>query len=155
VLPTFACPSVLTRFRACLARQPPVSARTDRHNLVAVAPGTAGGRRLVLSSHLDVVPPGDLNAWSTDPFSGEIRDGVLFGRGAYDDKAGVAICLNDGIAAPWSQFPSPNQFVEVGMLCKEAALTVPSEATATCYVTFTPPHEVPSMQDIITDCSPR
>lgn len=49
---------------------------------------------LVLQGHLDVVPAGDPDSWlGTDPFSAEIRDGSLFGRGACDMKAGVAANL--------------------------------------------------------------
>ncbi len=55
--------------------------------------GRAGGRRLILSGHLDVVPPGDLATWTADPWGAEIRDGRLFGRGACDMKGGVASIL--------------------------------------------------------------
>ncbi len=49
---------------------------------------------LVLQGHLDVVPPGDPDSWlGTDPFSSEIREGFLFGRGSCDMKAGVAANL--------------------------------------------------------------
>jgi len=41
------------------------------------------------AGHTDVVPAGQ-GAWSTDPFGGEIRDGVLYGRGACDMKGGIA-----------------------------------------------------------------
>ncbi|SFZ86402.1 succinyldiaminopimelate desuccinylase [Devosia enhydra] len=49
-----------------------------------------GGKRLLLAGHTDVVPPGDLEKWTRDPFSGAISDGVLFGRGAADMKSGLA-----------------------------------------------------------------
>lgn len=55
--------------------------------------GAAGGRRLVLSGHLDVVPPGDPATWTADPWAGEVRDGWLYGRGACDMKGGVASIL--------------------------------------------------------------
>jgi acetylornithine deacetylase len=55
--------------------------------------GRPGGRRIVLSGHVDVVPPGDPASWTTDPWAGEIRDGQLFGRGACDMKGGVAAIL--------------------------------------------------------------
>jgi succinyl-diaminopimelate desuccinylase len=45
---------------------------------------------IVLSGHTDVVPIGDLKAWSAGPFEGETRDGVLYGRGAVDMKGGIA-----------------------------------------------------------------
>ena len=49
-----------------------------------------GGPVLVLLGHTDVVPPGPRDAWTSDPFQPEIRDGVLYGRGAADMKSGVA-----------------------------------------------------------------
>lgn len=49
-----------------------------------------GAPVLVLLGHTDVVPPGPREAWTTDPFAPEIRDGVLYGRGAADMKSGVA-----------------------------------------------------------------
>ena len=55
--------------------------------------GPAGGRRLVLSGHVDVVPPGDPATWTVDPWSAEVRDGRLYGRGACDMKGGVAAIL--------------------------------------------------------------
>jgi succinyl-diaminopimelate desuccinylase len=42
------------------------------------------------AGHTDVVPPGDETAWSHGAFSGEIRDGLLYGRGAVDMKGGIA-----------------------------------------------------------------
>ena len=55
--------------------------------------GRPGGRRLILSGHLDVVPPGDPATWTVDPWAGEVRDGALYGRGACDMKGGVAAIL--------------------------------------------------------------
>ena len=45
---------------------------------------------LVLLGHTDVVPTGPREAWASDPFAPEIRDGVLYGRGAADMKGSVA-----------------------------------------------------------------
>lgn len=55
--------------------------------------GRPGGRRIVLSGHLDVVPPGDPATWTADPWGGEIRAGAIYGRGACDMKGGVAAIL--------------------------------------------------------------
>lgn len=49
-----------------------------------------GGPVLVLLGHTDVVPPGPREAWASDPFTPEIRDGLLYGRGAADMKGSVA-----------------------------------------------------------------
>ena len=49
-----------------------------------------GGPHFAFAGHTDVVPPGDTAAWTHDPFSGEVVDGRLHGRGAADMKGGVA-----------------------------------------------------------------
>ncbi|PPU92302.1 succinyl-diaminopimelate desuccinylase [Xanthomonas albilineans] len=48
------------------------------------------GPVLVLLGHTDVVPPGPREAWTSDPFVPQMRDGVLYGRGAADMKGSVA-----------------------------------------------------------------
>ncbi|UXA52643.1 succinyl-diaminopimelate desuccinylase [Xanthomonas prunicola] len=50
----------------------------------------SGAPVLVLLGHTDVVPPGPREAWTSDPFDPQIRDGVLYGRGAADMKGSVA-----------------------------------------------------------------
>ena len=45
---------------------------------------------LAFAGHTDVVPPGPLDKWHSDPFTPEIRDGNLFGRGAADMKSSIA-----------------------------------------------------------------
>jgi acetylornithine deacetylase len=61
--------------------------------VVMARAGADGGRRLILSGHVDVVPPGDPATWTMDPWSGDVRDGRLFGRGACDMKGGIAAIL--------------------------------------------------------------
>ncbi|MGI9203994.1 MAG: succinyl-diaminopimelate desuccinylase [Woeseiaceae bacterium] len=48
---------------------------------------------LCFAGHTDVVPAGDLSKWQTDPFSAEIRNGFLCGRGAADMKGGLAAMI--------------------------------------------------------------
>lgn len=48
---------------------------------------------LCFAGHVDVVPPGSLDAWSVDPFAASIADGRLYGRGASDMKAAIASFL--------------------------------------------------------------
>ncbi len=45
---------------------------------------------LCFAGHTDVVPVGDAQAWSVDPFAASLKDGVLTGRGAVDMKSGIA-----------------------------------------------------------------
>lgn len=49
-----------------------------------------GGPVLILLGHTDVVPPGPIDAWTSDPFVPTVRDGLLYGRGTADMKASVA-----------------------------------------------------------------
>ncbi len=52
--------------------------------------GGGDGPVLVLLGHTDVVPPGPRDAWASDPFVPEVREGLLYGRGAADMKGSVA-----------------------------------------------------------------
>jgi len=45
---------------------------------------------LCFAGHTDVVPPGDLSDWDSDPFEPVVKDGMLYGRGSADMKAGLA-----------------------------------------------------------------
>ncbi len=65
--------------------------RLDRQgvsNLWARRGGTAP--ILCFAGHTDVVPPGPLDQWTSDPFKPEVRDGYLYGRGAADMKTSIA-----------------------------------------------------------------
>lgn len=60
----------------------------NRDNLVVTI--GKGKKVLGVSGHEDVVSPGDLSVWNSDPFGAEIKEGKLFGRGATDMKGGLA-----------------------------------------------------------------
>ena len=60
-----------------------------RPNLVALLPGSGGGRSLAFNGHIDVVPIGDFDGWDYDPWGSDIVAGKLYGRGSVDMKAGV------------------------------------------------------------------
>jgi succinyl-diaminopimelate desuccinylase len=62
-----------------------------RPNLVARVFGTGQAPRLVLLAHMDTVPAGE--GWTTSPLGGEIRHGAVWGRGAADMKAGLAVAI--------------------------------------------------------------
>ncbi|CFX13432.1 Succinyl-diaminopimelate desuccinylase [Candidatus Filomicrobium marinum] len=83
------------------------------HRLTFSEPGTpdienlyarigSSGPNLCFAGHTDVVPPGEEDAWSVPPFAGEIRDGILFGRGAVDMKGAIA-CFVSAAAAYLAQ----------------------------------------------------
>lgn len=61
-----------------------------RPNIVATAKGTGGGRSLLLNGHTDVIPVGNGEGWSDNPWSAKIENGRIYGRGSCDMKSGVA-----------------------------------------------------------------
>lgn len=74
------------------------------HRVTFSEPGTADidnlyarigteGPHLMFAGHTDVVPPGDEAAWTLGPFAGEVKDGMLYGRGTVDMKGGIACCI--------------------------------------------------------------
>ena len=67
--------------------------RSEAWGAVGRLPGSGDGPTLMLNGHVDVVPTGDPDAWSGDPFSGDQRDGRVLGRGACDMKSGLLAAL--------------------------------------------------------------
>ena len=66
----------------------------DSPNVVGVLKGEGGGKSIILNGHIDVVPEGDRTKWKYDPFSGQIEDGKMYGRGTTDMKGGnVALMI--------------------------------------------------------------
>ena len=90
-----------------------------------------GKRTIVYDSHIDTVGVGDPASWGWDPFQGKVEDGVLYARGACDEKGstpgmiyGLAIALDLGLLDGWTAYYfgnmeewcdgiAPNSFVEV------------------------------------------
>jgi acetylornithine deacetylase len=64
-----------------------------RPNVIGVWEGKGGGRSLILNGHIDTASPEPINQWKEGPWSGSIKDGKLFGRGAADMKGGVAVIV--------------------------------------------------------------
>lgn len=100
------CPSVTPQEGGALALLDTVltSAGYEVHRPVFSEPGTPDVENLyarigtegpvfVIAGHTDVVPVGDAAAWTRDPFSGEIANGALHGRGACDMKGGLAAMI--------------------------------------------------------------
>ncbi len=65
----------------------------NRYNVVARWEGNENTDELMLMAHSDTVKIGELANWDTEPLSGIIKDGKIFGRGACDDKYGIATSL--------------------------------------------------------------
>src|SRR6185436_14057629 len=57
-----------------------------RANLLATLQGSGARRALILANHMDVVPA-DASHWTLPPFSGAVKDGLIYGRGAQDMKS--------------------------------------------------------------------
>jgi len=55
-----------------------------------------GEKILAIDAHIDTVDTGDINQWEFDPFSGEIKDGFVLGRGSVDQKGGAASMITAG-----------------------------------------------------------
>ena len=87
--------------------------------LVAGRLGPANsGRRVMIAGHIDVVAAGDELQWTTPAFSPQIRDGVMYGRGAVDMKGGVVAGLAAMRALREADVPLDSEAV---------LLTVPAE----------------------------
>jgi acetylornithine deacetylase len=65
----------------------------NRPNVVGVRAGRGGGRSLLLNAHVDTVAGGDPEAWTHDPFSGNVEGDLLYGRGSCDMKGGLVTHL--------------------------------------------------------------
>lgn len=65
--------------------------RDEVGNVIGKVAGTAGAPPVLLCSHLDVVGVGELSGWEHPPFSAEVTDGFLHGRGAMDIKGPLAL----------------------------------------------------------------
>ncbi|MFQ6114349.1 MAG: M20 family metallo-hydrolase [bacterium] len=69
-----------------------------RPNLIAKFKGKSHARTIWIMSHMDVVPPGDLNKWQGDPWTARVEDGKIFGRGTEDNHQGIvtSFCVIKG-----------------------------------------------------------
>ncbi|MFZ7101269.1 MAG: M20 family metallopeptidase [Peptococcaceae bacterium] len=86
-----------------------VAISQDRYNVVARLKGKGEAPPVVFTGHMDVVPVSkeERKRWLTEPFSGEIMDGCIYGRGAADMKGGLGAAMvamvtlaNSGITPP-------------------------------------------------------
>jgi acetylornithine deacetylase len=61
-----------------------------RPNVVGTLRGRGGGKSLLINGHVDVIPAGAAEGWLHGPWSGDLEEGRVYGRGASDMKAGLA-----------------------------------------------------------------
>ena len=95
----------------------------NRCNVIARLPGSDTSRPgLVLHGHIDVVPANAAD-WSVDPFAAEIRDGMIWGRGAVDMKNMDAMIL--AIVRKWARtgYKPPRDIVLAFFADEEAGMT--------------------------------
>jgi acetylornithine deacetylase len=62
-----------------------------RPNVAGKWKGSGGGKSVILTGHIDVVPAGDRKLWKHDPLKGEIEGGRIYGRGVACNKGGITI----------------------------------------------------------------
>lgn len=90
----------------------------EKPNLIAEI-GTSEGPALCLSAHVDVVPTGDLAAWTHDPFAADVVDGRVYGRGAGDDKASVTAQIMAGVALARAGVPLRGRLIVTAVADEE------------------------------------
>ena len=71
--------------------QTSINLMSEKPNIVGRIRGSSKERTLIFNAHMDTVPEGE--GWSVSPFEGIVKDGKVFGRGACDNKGGIAIAL--------------------------------------------------------------
>ncbi len=64
-----------------------------RPNIAAIMKGASHKKRIWVMGHIDIVPPGDLAKWDTDPYKVVEKDGKVFGRGTEDNQHAIVIAL--------------------------------------------------------------
>ncbi|OFZ77752.1 MAG: diaminopimelate aminotransferase [Bdellovibrionales bacterium RIFOXYD1_FULL_53_11] len=64
-----------------------------RPNIIARYKGTGSSKTLWIMTHMDVVPPGELKLWKTDPYKLHVENGRLYGRGTEDNQQGLVASI--------------------------------------------------------------
>ena len=94
------------------------AAAPRRPNVIGLWTGQGPGPCLMFEGHTDVVTPGDPAEWTDHPFSGRLRDGRLYGRGAADMKGGLAAGIMATVAIARAGVRLPGRIL-VGALADE------------------------------------
>ncbi len=91
----------------------------QRVNLIARLRGDGSKRPLLLSGHVDVVPV-EREKWSRDPFSGEVINGEVWGRGAFDMKGFLAMYLQIFLQLRRANLPLKRDLILAAIADEEA-----------------------------------
>jgi len=86
-------------------------------SVIGIRRGARPGKMILLDAHLDVAPILDRDAWTRDPFGGEIADGKIWGRGACDDKGALAAMICAAGNLPRDSFAG--QIIISASVCEE------------------------------------
>ena len=64
-----------------------------RPNIVAILKGESDAKRIWVMAHTDIVPPGELSLWDSDPYTVKVENGKVYGRGVEDNQHGMVTPL--------------------------------------------------------------
>jgi succinyl-diaminopimelate desuccinylase len=90
----------------------------NRANVIGRIPGNGKKPALLLNGHLDTVPPGDVE-WKYGPYSGDVVDGRIYGRGSADMKGGIAGMIMAAKAIKAADLPLGGDLVFAGTAGEE------------------------------------
>lgn len=110
--------AVIERLRAAMHEFGYDEVRVDRMGNLRGRIGS-GDRLIAVDGHCDTVGVGDPDAWEVDPFSGEFRDGVVYGRGAADQKGGLVSALFAGVILQRLGIPDDLSLIVVASVNEE------------------------------------
>ena len=108
---------VAAELRQIGARVQTFEPEPGRTSVLGTLPGQGGGRSLALYAHMDTVGIGGM----PEPFSAEVRDGRMYGRGSYDMKCGLAACLAAARAVAEAGIPLAGDLHVLGVADEEVA----------------------------------
>jgi len=98
--------------------------RDKAGNVIGVLHGRDPNPAMLLCSHMDAVSTHDNDAWADPPFSGTVRDGMLYGRGACDCKAGLAAQVYAGALLKRSLLPLQGTLIVAATVAEENGLSM-------------------------------
>lgn len=106
----------------------------NRANLITEIGSKTSEKVLAFSGHMDVVDPGNLSEWVSDPFKPEVRDGNLYGRGTCDMKSGLAAMAIAMIELTEEQVPLNGRIRLLGTVGEEVGELGAEQLTKEGYV---------------------
>jgi succinyl-diaminopimelate desuccinylase len=65
----------------------------SRPNIIAIRKGASSAKCIWVMAHTDIVPPGELSLWNSDPYTVKVEDGKIYGRGVEDNQHGMVTPL--------------------------------------------------------------